>query len=383
MQPVEQQEWAKPFPQTSSRLDAQHLQDRYSFLDSTGMPTLHESNKDLQPVHYGELQSNYFEPDSKDEAVQPLDLDLTVSDAMADSVDGSFAQLAQIHPALRSKAARINAQLAVLCSQRSKGFKRSAHLSTSRAEKVSAWKAALGRSSLEQRLDSLVVSLHPKGSKKTKKHSLKSKLWKGRKAAKAKLAASAAKAKLAATAATLAASAAASLGASSGPLVGHKVRLICPSLPSLSWNREQVVKRHWTASDTVELDPDCKTVFVSQVYCLTGKEILPMGSSFDCRRLTAMQKMVGLTAAGGQVQLLPGGALLESAELQAGIQEILCRSGPASPGSLVSLRLRHGSRCCLHTRQTQLAQTFSFSSRRSWCSWLGPSMGMSRQTMPA
>ena len=40
-------------------------------------------------MHYGELQSNYFEPDSKDEAVQPLDLDLTVSDAMADSVDGS------------------------------------------------------------------------------------------------------------------------------------------------------------------------------------------------------------------------------------------------------------------------------------------------------
>ena len=50
-----------------------------------------------------------------------------------------------------------------------------------------------------------------------------------------------------------------------------------------------------------------------------------------------MQKMVGLTAAGGQVQLLQGGALLESAELQAGIQEILCRSGPPSPGSLVSL----------------------------------------------
>ena len=95
MQPVEQQEWAKPFPQTSSRLDAQHLQDRYSFLDSTGMPTLHESNKDLQPVHYGELQSNYFESDSKDEAAQALDLDLTVSDVMADSVDGRFSQLAR------------------------------------------------------------------------------------------------------------------------------------------------------------------------------------------------------------------------------------------------------------------------------------------------
>ena len=78
MLPVNVQKLAAPL--TSSRLDTGHLTDRYSFLDSAGKPTLHDSQaKTLQAVLPEELQTSYFEPDGTKEAEQVLSLDLTLS----------------------------------------------------------------------------------------------------------------------------------------------------------------------------------------------------------------------------------------------------------------------------------------------------------------
>ena len=62
-----------------------------------------------------------------------------------------------------------------------------------------------------------------------------------------------------------------------------------------------------------------------------------MPAVLDGRRLTAAQKQLGLTAAGGELKLVHAGDLLESAELQAGMEEIACRAGPLKAGSLVLL----------------------------------------------
>ena len=172
MVPVSEQSWASGFPLTSSRLDQGHLADRYSFLDSTGKPTLLDSQeKTLQAVQPQELQTSYFEPDCKDEAAQPLDLGLTLSTALAASDEALHCLTHTVHPALRDKQASINAELAQLCSQRTRGQPAKTYAGLDRADKVALWRKSLGRSSLEKRLAACIVALPGKKGAKTQKPS--------------------------------------------------------------------------------------------------------------------------------------------------------------------------------------------------------------------
>ena len=70
-----------------------------------------------------------------------------------------------------------------------------------------------------------------------------------------------------------------------------------------------------------------------------------MAAVLGCRRLTAAHKQAGLTAAGGELKLAQPGDLLESPELQAGLQELLCRA----PG------LKKGRLCLLEPQTWQVA----------------------------
>ena len=90
------------------------------------------------------------------------------------------------HPALRGKEASLNAQLAVLCSQRTRGQKAKTHSAVDRAEKVAAWRKSLGGSSLEERLAACAGAVPRKEGDTPAKPSLaaKPKLWKGKKPAK-------------------------------------------------------------------------------------------------------------------------------------------------------------------------------------------------------
>ena len=133
-----------------------------------------------------ELQTSYFEPDCKEEAAQPLGLDLTLSTALAASDEALHCLTHTVHPALRDKQASINAELAQLCNQRTRGQPAKTYAGLDRAGKVALWRKSLGRSSLEKRLAACIVALPGKKGAKTLQPSqaLKEKLWRGKKSAR-------------------------------------------------------------------------------------------------------------------------------------------------------------------------------------------------------
>jgi len=294
----------------------------------------------LQAAQPADLQISYFEPDSKQEADQALDLDMTLSTALAASAEAQHCLTHTAHPALRGKEASLSAQLAVLCRPRARGQPPKTHITVDRAEKVAAWRKSLGRSSLEKRLAACVAAVPRKKGDKPAKPSLavKPKLWKGKKSAKKTghkaFLKKAASMKALTGVGEQPEDAAALALAAQGPLVGKTARLVNPALPALQWSRPQKVAKHWQASGLVELLPDCQRHPESSLYCLSGQEAAPMAAVLDCRRLTSAHTQAGLTAAGGELKLVQPGDLLESPELQAGLQELLCRAPGLKKGSL-------------------------------------------------
>ena len=139
----------------------------------------------------------------------------------------------------------------------------------------------------------------------------------------------------------------ASKSKSDGPLCNMRVRVINPRATVLNWNRTDTVAKHWPDLETVQLAVCSQTLPVSDIYVLTGREIMAMPASADCRKFAGLQLEALLAASGGELVFTAAGALLQGPELMVGLQELSFRAAPFDTRHLISLST-HAMKTLVH-----------------------------------
>jgi hypothetical protein len=120
-------------------------------------------------------------------------------------------------------------------------------------------------------------------------------------------------------------------------LCNLRVRLINPRTTVINWNRVDTVAKHWLDLETVQLTVCSQIVAVSDIYVVTGREILAMPTTTDCRKLAGLQLEALVGVSGGQAEFTEAGALMQGPELNMGLQELLFRAAPSDTSRVVCL----------------------------------------------